>query len=202
MGRINWMPSVEVESHAGVREVSVYSRHLMNRRVFLKGQIDDEMANDVVAQLLYLQDVSDEPIQIFINSGGGEVSAGLYIYDVIQSLKVPVYMYCTGMAASMAAIIFAGGQEKRRFILPHSRVMIHEPLIAGGVGGSASSIHNISESILEIRSITNEILAKHTGKSIKEINKATAYDNYMNAEVAVEFGMCDEVVTGLDCPKL
>ena len=112
-------------------------------------------------------------------------------------MTIPVYMYCTGMAASMAAVLLAGGQPGRRYILPHSKTMIHEPLLSGGVGGSATSIRNISDSILETRSIVNGILAKHTGKSIKEINKATSYDNYMNAEKSVEFGICDKVVQGL-----
>lgn len=197
MNKIPWTPSVEVETNAGVREVNIYTKHLMNRKVFLTGEINSEMANDLVAQLLYLQDASPEPIWIYINSGGGEVNAGLYIYDIIQSLKVPVYTYCTGLAASMAAIILAGGQPGKRFILPHSKVMIHEPLIAGEVGGSATSIKNISESILETRDITNGILAKHTGKTLKEVNKATAFDNYMNAKKAVAFGICDKEVTSL-----
>ena len=154
-------------------------------------------ASVIVAQLLYLQDESDEPIYLYINSNGGEVDAGLYIYDVLQSLTVPVYTYCTGIAASMAALLLAGGQQGRRFILPHSKTMIHEPLLVGGVGGSATSIRNISDSILETRKIVNGILAKHTGKSLKEVNKATAYDNYMNAEKSVEFGICDKVVTSM-----
>lgn len=194
MSRISWTPSVEVQSHAGIREVNIYTKHLMNRRVFLTGTIEREMANDIVAQLMYLQDISDEPIHIYINSGGGEVNAGLFIYDVLQTMKVPVNIYCTGIAASMAAILLAGGQPGRRFILPHSQVMIHEPLISNGVGGSATSIRNISDSILETRAITNGILAKHTGKSLEEIDKSTAFDNYMNAQKAVEFGICDKIV--------
>jgi ATP-dependent Clp protease protease subunit len=169
----------------------------MKRRVFLNGEINRTLADDVVSQLLYLQEESEEPISIYINSGGGEVNAGLYIYDVLQSLTVPVYIYCTGIAASMAAVILAGGQQGRRFILPHSKTMIHEPLLAGGVGGSATSIKNISESILETRNITNGILAKHTGKTQEEINDATSFDNYMNAENTVAFGICDKVVKSL-----
>ena len=197
MNRISWNPCVEVESHNGIREVSVYTRHFMNRRIFLNGTIEREMANDIVAQLMYLQDVGDEPIQIYINSGGGEVNAGLFIYDVLQTMKVPVDIYCTGIAASMAALLLAGGQPGHRFILPHSKVMIHEPLISNGVGGSATSIRNISDSILETRAIANGILAKHTGKTLEEIDRATSFDNYMNAEKAVEFGLCDKVVDNL-----
>lgn len=192
-----WTPCVETQSYGGNREISVYTKHLTNRRIFLHGEINSQMANDIVAMLLHLQSESAEPIHLYINSGGGEVNAGLYIYDVIQSLTVPVYMYCTGIAASMAAVILAGGQPGRRFILPHSKTMIHEPLIAGGVGGSATSIHNISESILETKRITNGILAKHTGKTRNAIDKATSFDNYMNAEKTVEFGICDKVVTTL-----
>ena len=152
-----------------------------------------ESAMSILSQLKYLANESDEEINLYINSGGGEVTAGLLIYDVIQQMKVPVNMYCTGIAASMAAVIFAGGQKGRRYILPHSKTMIHEPLLSGGVGGSASSIKNISDSILETRKILNGILAKHTGKSLKEINKATAFDNYMNAEESIAFGLCDAV---------
>lgn len=197
MNRLSWNPCVEVESHNGIREVSVYTRHFMNRRIFLTGTIEREMANDIVAQLMYLQDVGDEPIQVYINSGGGEVNAGLFIYDVLQTMKVTVNIYCTGIAASMAALLLAGGQPGHRYILPHSKVMIHEPLISNGVGGSATSIRNLSDSILETRAITNGILAKHTGKTLQEIDNATAFDNYMNAETAVEFGLCDKVVDTL-----
>lgn len=197
MNRLSWNPCVEVESHNGIREVSIYTRHFTNRRIFLSGTIEREMANDIAAQLLYLQEAGDEPIKIYINSGGGEVNAGLLIYDVLQTMKVQVDIYCTGIAASMAAILLAGGQPGHRFILPHSKVMIHEPLISNGVGGSATSIRNLSDSILETRAITNGILAKHTGKTLQEIDSATAFDNYMNAEAAVEFGLCDKVVDNL-----
>ena len=197
MDYIKWSPSVETQTYGGSREINVYTKHLTNRKIFLNGEINSQMANDTVAMLMYLQDESPEPISIYINSGGGEVNAGLYIYDVIQSMTVPVYMYCTGMAASMAAVILAGGQPGRRFILPHSKTMIHEPLINGGVGGSATSIQNISESILETKRILNKILSKHTGKTIKAVDKATAFDNFMNADESVKFGICDKVVTSL-----
>ena len=195
MSGMVWNPAIEVESHGGVREVSLLTRHLMDRSVFLTGEINMESAMSILSQLKYLAKESDEEINLYINSGGGEVTAGLLIYDVIQQIKVPVNMYCTGIAASMAAVILAGGQEGRRFILPHSKTMIHEPLISGGVGGSASSIKNVSDSILETRKMLNSILAKHTGKALKEINKATSFDNYMNAQESVAFGICDAVVT-------
>lgn len=194
---MNWVPSVEVESVYGTREVSLTTRHLMNRNVFLTGSIDSEMANNFLSQFLYLEQESGEPITIYINSPGGEVNAGLMIYDTIQGSSLPINMVCTGMAASMAAILLAGGQKGRRYILKHSKVMIHEPLISNGVGGSATSIKNISDSILETREIVNGILAEHTGKSMEEINNATNFDNYMNAEEAIEFGICDEITANV-----
>lgn len=194
-----WIPSIEVESAHGTREVSLGTRHLMKRKIFINGSIDSELANDFLSQFMYLENEGDGEITIYVNSPGGEVNAGLMIYDIIQGSRVPINMVCTGMAASMAAVLMAGGQKGRRYILKHSKVMIHEPLLANGVGGSATSIKNISESILETRSLLNGILAKHTGKTLKEINKATSFDNYMNAEEAIKFGICDMVcknVTG------
>ena len=188
-----WTPSIEVESVNGTREVSLRTRHLMNRNVFLQGTIDSDMANQFLSQLLYLEQELEEPVTIYINSPGGEVNAGLVIYDAIQGSNLEINMICTGMAASMAAILLAGGQKGNRYILEHSKVMIHEPLLANGVGGSATSIKNISESILETRKIVNGILAEHTGKSIEEINEATSFDNYMNAKEAIEFGICDAI---------
>ena len=188
-----WIPSVEVETNAGVREVALATKHFTNRKIFLTGEINAESVNRWVSQLMYLCDSSDEEINLYINSGGGEVNAGLVLYDVIQRMKVPVNMYCMGMAASMAAVILAGGQKGRRYILPHSKTMIHEPLIRDGVGGSATSIRNLSESILETRELLNTLLAKHTGKTMKEINKATSHDHYMNAQESIAFGICDEI---------
>ena len=188
-----WTLSIEVESVNGTREVSLTTRHLMNRNVFLQGTIDSDMANQFLSQLLYLEQELEEPVTIYINSPGGEVNAGLVIYDAIQGSNLEINMICTGMAASMAAILLAGGQKGNRYILEHSKVMIHEPLLANGVGGSATSIKNISESILETRKIVNGILAEHTGKSIEEINEATSFDNYMNAKEAIEFGICDAI---------
>lgn len=189
-----WTPAVEEETCNGAREIPLQTRHFTNRKLFLTGEVTDEMANAFVSEFLYLIQ-SNEPIDIYINSPGGSVNAGLVIYDLIQACegKVPIHMYCVGMAASMGAVILAGGQKGRRYILPHSKCMIHEPLISGGMGGSASSIKKKAESILETKSITNGILAKHTGKTIEEIDEATSFDNYMNAEAAIEFGICDEI---------
>lgn len=189
-----WSPSVEEESCNGTREVNLQTKHFTNRKIFLTGEVNEEMANAFVSELLYLIR-TNEPIDIYINSPGGSVNAGLVIYDVIQACenKVPIHMYCIGMAASMAAVILAGGQKGRRYILPHSKIMIHEPLIHGGIGGSATSIQKTAESIMETKAITNGILAKHTGKTIEEIDEATAFDNFFNAEQALEFGLCDEI---------
>ncbi|MBO5341285.1 MAG: ATP-dependent Clp protease proteolytic subunit [Clostridia bacterium] len=189
-----WSPTIEVESYNGVREISLMTKHFGNRKLFLNGEVTDEMANSFVSELLYLSQ-SNEPIDIYINSPGGSVNAGLVIYDVIQACegKLPINMYCTGMAASMGAVLLAGGQKGRRYILPHSKVMIHEPLISRGMGGSATTIKKTAESILETKAITNGILAKHTGKTVEEIDEATAFDNYMNAEEAIAFGLCDEI---------
>ena len=197
MERIPWTPTIEVESSYGTRQVDLATRHLMKRRIFLMGEITSQTANDFLSQYLFLEGESDDPITIYVNSTGGEVTAGLVIYDIIRTSKLKINMICTGMAASMAAILMAAGQEGRRYILPHSKMMIHEPRMLSGVGGSATSIKNISESILETRRITNEILAQHTGKSMEEIDEATAYDNYMNAEQAIEFGLCDKIVDTL-----
>ena len=188
-----WIPTIEVEGVNGTREVSLYTRHLTNRNIFLNGEINADMANFFVSQLLYLEETPDEPVNIYINSPGGEVNAGLMIYDAIQGSKLEINMICTGLAASMAAVILAGGQHGSRYILRHSKVMIHEPLISGGVGGSATSIHNISESILKTREICNGILAEHTGKTLEEINQATSYDHYMTSDEAIEFGICDAI---------
>lgn len=189
-----WVPSVLEDCYGGKRELNLQTHHFTNRKLFLTGCVDDEMANQFVSEFLYLLQ-SDEPIDIYINSPGGSVNSGLVIYDIIQSCegKVPVNMYCTGIAASMAAVILAGGQKGRRYILPHSKCMIHEPLMAGGAGGSATSIQKTAESIMETKAIINGILAKHTGKNVEEIDESTAFDNYMNAEDAVAFGLCDEV---------
>ena len=187
-----WTPATLEESYQGLREVSLQTKHFTNRKLFLTGEVTEQMSNDFVSELLYLAQ-SPEPIDIYINSPGGSVNAGLVIYDCIQACKVPINMYCIGTAASMGAVILAGGQKGRRFILPHSKVMIHEPLISGGMGGSATTIKRTAESILETKAITNGILAKHTGKTEEEIDEATSFDNFMNAEEALAFGIVDEI---------
>lgn len=189
-----WVPTIEEERYGGIRESNLQTKHFTNRKLFLNGEVNDKMANQFVSEFLYLSQ-SNEPIDIYINSPGGSVISGLVIYDIIQSCedRIPINIYCVGMAASMGAVILAGGQKGRRFILPHSKCMIHEPLMTGGGAGSATSIQKTAESIMETKAIINGILSKHTGKSIEEINEMTSFDNYMNAEDSVAFGLCDEV---------
>lgn len=181
------------ETSKGFEVIPLDSRLMTDRRIFIEGTITAETAVNFTKQMLFLSQ-SNEPIYIYINSSGGEVNAGLAIYDTVQGFKGEIKMFCIGKADSMAAVLLAAGQKGKRFILPHSRVMIHEVLLSGGVGGSATSIARISESVMETRDIINSILAEHTGKDIEEINSATAFDNFMNAEEAVEFGICDEIV--------
>lgn len=147
-------------------------------------------------QLMFLKDESDDPIDIYISSPGGEVNAGLMLYDQLKGMaNFTINMYCIGLAASMAAIILAGGQKNHRFILPHSKIMVHEPLIAGrGITGSASSIQQTAESIMETKKIMSELLARDTGRSVEEISTAISYDHYMNATEAIKFGIVDAVV--------
>ncbi len=191
------VPMLEKESTNGIQQISLITEAFTNRRVFLFGEIDEGLVYSFMMQMLNLMEDEQSEINIYINSPGGEVNAGLAIYDLIQSCKAPINMYCIGMAASMGAVIFAGGQKGRRYILPHSKVMIHEPLIPNGVGGSASSIKSTADSILQTRELLNGILAQHSGRSHEEIDKATDHDNFMTAQEAIEFGLCDEVVTGI-----
>lgn len=188
------MPSIERESVNGVQQISLITDLFTNRKIFLFGEIDEAMVYAFTMQLMSLMEDEQSEIDIYVNSPGGEVNAGLAIYDLIQSCKTPINMYCIGMAASMGALIFASGKKGHRFILPHSKVMIHEPLIPHGVGGSASSIKSTADSILQTRELLNGILAKHSGKTLEEINKATDHDNFMTAEEAIAFGLCDKIV--------
>lgn len=185
------------EDSNGVSIIPIDAQLLSDRKIYIDGMIDCDMAIDFSKKMMKLMQ-DDDPIDIYISSPGGEVNAGLCIYDIIQSCNNDINMYCIGSACSMAAVLLAAGQKGRRYILPHSKVMIHEVLVSGGIGGSATSISEISKSILGTRDIVNGILAKHTGKSIKDINKATSFDNYMTAEEAVKFGICDEIINGLN----
>lgn len=189
----NMLPKkTTVEDCRGSRDTDIITQQFSKSRLYLVGEIDQKMAMDFVAAMSVLAD-EQRDVEIIINSPGGEVSAGLVIYDIIQSYKQKITMFCTGLAASMGAVIFAGGQRGRRFILPHSKVMIHEPLISGGMGGSATTIEKTAQTILETKAVLNKILSHHTGKTIEQINSATVFDNYMTAEEAIEFGICDDI---------
>ena len=189
----NMLPkSVIVEECRGSRDTDIITQQFKNGRLFLVGPIDHRMAVDFISAMLVLAEEKKDA-EIIIDSPGGEISAGLMIYDVLNSYKYKITMYCTGLAASMAALILAAGQKGRRFILPHSQVMIHEPLISSGFGGSATSIEKTAQGILETKAVLNKILAEHTGRSVNEINKATLEDNFMTSEEAVKFGICDEI---------
>ena len=187
------------KSTSGLQSLSLESMLLLQRKIFLEEAITYESVNLVIKQLLYLREESNETIDIYISSPGGEVNAGLLLYDQLKGMQdIEINMYCTGFAASMAAIILAGGQKGHRFILPHSKVMIHEPLIAGsGITGSATSIQQTAESIMETKIILSRLLAYDTGKTIKEITAAISYDNTMDAKEAVSFGIVDKIIESL-----
>ncbi len=171
----------------------ILSRMLKERVIFVVGQVDDYMATSVMAQLLFLEaDNSEKDIHMYINSPGGVVTAGMAMYDTMQFIKPDVSTMCVGQAASMGAVLLAGGAAGKRFALPHSRVMIHQPL--GGFQGQASDIEIHAQEILKIRDELNKVLASHTGQTLKTIAKDTDRDNFMDAETAKDYGMIDEVL--------
>ena len=191
---MNYVPIVVEQSNRGERSYDIYSRLLKDRIVFVTGEIDDTMANLVIAQLLFLESEDpDKDIHLYINSPGGSVSAGLAIYDTMQYIKPDVSTICMGMAASMASVLLAAGAPGKRFALPYSRVMIHQPL--GGVQGQASEIEITAREILRLRDEMNGILARHTGQTKEKIAQDTDRDNYMSSQEAKEYGLIDEVVS-------
>ena len=190
---LGMVPMVIEQSGRGERSYDIYSRLLKERVIFLVGPVNDQTANLVVAQLLFLESENpDKDISFYINSPGGSVSAGLAIYDTMQFIKPDVSTLCTGMAASMGAFLLAAGAKGKRFSLPNSRIMIHQPL--GGAQGQASDIEIQAREILYLRERLNLMLAKHTGKSAEQIGKDTDRDNFMSAEDAVEYGLIDKVM--------
>ena len=191
---MNYVPIVVEQSNRGERSYDIYSRLLKDRIVFVTGEIDDTMANLVIAQLAFLECADpDKDIHLYINSPSGDVSAGLAIYDTMQYIKPDVSTICMGMAASMASVLLAAGAPGKRFALPYSRVMIHQPL--GGVQGQASEIEITAREILRIRDEMNGILASHTGQTKEKIAQDTDRDNYMSSQEAKEYGLIDEVVS-------
>ena len=190
----NLVPMVVEQSARGERAYDIYSRLLKERVIFVVGPIEDHMANLIVAQLLFLESENpDKDISLYINSPGGSVTAGLAIYDTMQFIKPDVSTLCTGQAASMGAILLAGGSAGKRYGLPHSRVMIHQPL--GGFQGQASDFEIHAKEILAVRSRLNKLLADHTGKSEADIDSDTERDNFMSAEQSVDYGIMDKVLT-------
>ena len=187
------MPFVVEQTHRGERAYDIYSRLLKDRIVFLGTPLDDDVANVIIAQMLFLESEDpDKDISLYINSPGGSITAGLAIYDTMQYVKPQVSTTCMGMAASMAALLLAAGAKGKRFSLPHSRIMIHQP--SGGFGGQASDIELHAKEILRLKAKLNEIIMKHTGQPLERIEKDTDRDYFMGAGEAKEYGLIDEVV--------
>ena len=193
MATMNLVPMVVEQTARGERAYDIYSRLLKERVIFIVGPIEDHMANLVVAQLLFLESENpDKDISLYINSPGGSVSAGLSIYDTMQFIKPDVSTMCIGQAASMGAVLLAGGAKGKRYALPHSRIMIHQPL--AGFQGQASDIDIHAREVLETRERLNRILSKHTGQTVERIAKDTDRDNFMGGEAAVAYGIIDRVM--------
>jgi ATP-dependent Clp protease protease subunit len=191
------VPMVIETTGRGERAYDIYSRMLKERVIFLVGPVEDHMANLVVAQLLFLESENpDKDIHLYINSPGGAVTAGLAIYDTMQFIKPDVSTVCIGQAASMGALLLAGGTGGKRHALPHARIMIHQPL--GGFQGQASDIDIHAREILRVREELNQVLVKHTGQTIERIQQDTDRDNFLNGEEAVKFGLIDSVIHARD----
>lgn len=189
----NLIPMVVEQTGRGERAYDIFSRLLKDRIVFLGTEINDEIANLVIAQMLFLESEDPEKdIHFYINSPGGTVSAGLAIYDTMQYIRPPVSTLCLGQAASMAAVLLCSGEKGKRYALPYARIMIHQPL--GGAQGQATDIDIQAREILRVREQLNNIIAKHTGQSIKKIEKDTDRDFFMTSKQAVEYGIVDEVI--------
>lgn len=187
--------NVQVKSSNGITLMSMETKLFAARKVFIEGEINQESACEFVKKIMLLnREDASKPIDVMINSPGGEIKSGLLMYDVIQSSKAPIRMFCIGTAYSMGALLFTCGNHGR-YMLPHSELMLHEPLLGNRVEGNASSIRSISDSLMETRKKMNQILAKHTGKTEKEIEEATSYDHYFSAEESVAFCLADDVVS-------
>jgi ATP-dependent Clp protease protease subunit len=197
---LNLVPIVVEQSARGERSYDIYSRLLKERVIFLVGPVDDHVANVIVAQLLFLESENpDKDISFYINSPGGSVTAGMAIYDTMQFISSDVSTMCIGQAASMGALLLAGGAKDKRYCLPHSRMMIHQPL--GGVQGQATDIEIHAKEILLVRERLNKILAHHTGQPIENIARDTDRDNFMNGEESVAYGLIDKVLERRPTPE-
>ena len=186
------IPTVIEKSSMGERAYDIYSRLLKNRIILLSGEINDDTANVIIAQLLYLDSISNDDISLYINSPGGSITSGMAIYDTMNLIKSDVSTICVGMAASMAAFLLSCGKKGKRYCLPNSEVMIHQPL--GGVNGQATEIDIVAKRIINLRSKINSILAKNTKRNLKQIEKDTDRDYYMDANSALEYGIIDKIL--------
>lgn len=192
-----YTPNVIRETAEGMSRIPIADLMLQRREIWLTGEIDSELADSIICQLLYLNmEEPEKGITIYIDSPGGSVNAGLAIYDTMKAVLCEVKTVCVGMAASMAAVIFAAGDTRE--ILRHGEVMIHDPLVNGGISGSALAVQERSERLMQVRKTVCEILAEHTGKSLKQIYKLTAKDTYFNAEEAVKFGLADTMIDKIE----
>lgn len=189
---MNLVPVVIEKSNLGERSYDIYSRLLKDRIIILNGEINDDSSNIVVAQLLYLDSLNNEDISIYINSPGGSITSGMAIYDTMNFVKSDVSTICIGMSASMAAFILACGAKGKRYILPNSEVMIHQPL--GGTQGQATDIKIATDRIMKLKNRLNSILAKQTGKSLKKITNDTERDYFMNSNEALSYGLVDKII--------
>ena len=190
------VPTVIEQSGRGERAFDIYSRLLKERIIFLVGPVNDQTANLVVAQLLFLESENpDKDIFLYINSPGGSVSAGMSIYDTMNFIKPDVSTLCLGQAASMGAFLLSAGAEGKRFALPNSRVMIHQPLISGGLGGQASDIEIHAKELLKLKVKLTQLLAEHCGRTLDELERDTDRDNFMSAEEAQAYGLIDQVLS-------
>jgi ATP-dependent Clp protease protease subunit len=190
---LNLIPMVVEQTARGERSYDIYSRLLKERVVFIVGPVEDHMANVVVAQLLFLESENpDKDIHLYINSPGGSVTSGLSIYDTMQFIKCDVSTICVGQAASMGALLLAGGKNGKRFALPHSRIMVHQP--SAGYHGQATDISIHAKEVLELKARLNDIMSRHTGQSVEQIELDLERDRFMSSEAAVEYGMIDKVL--------
>lgn len=190
--KMNLIPTVIEKSNLTERAYDIYSRLLKDRIIMLNGEIDDNLANSIVAQLLYLDSINNDDISLYINSPGGSITAGMAIYDTMNYIKSDVSTICIGTAASMGAFLLASGEDKKRYCLPNSEVMIHQPL--GGAQGQATEIKIAAERILKLKNKLNTILAKKTKKSLKQIEKDTERDNFMDSNEALSYGLIDKII--------
>ena len=189
------VPMVVEQTPKGERSYDIFSRLLKERIIFLNGQVEDNMANLIVAQLLFLEaEDPEKDIYLYINSPGGVVTAGLAIYDTMNFIKPNVSTLCLGQAASMGAFLLSAGEKGKRFALPNSRIMIHQPLISGGLGGQASDIEIHARELLKIKEKLNRLMAKHCGRDLADLERDTDRDNFMSAEEAKEYGLIDQVL--------